>query len=48
MTHHLLPGMDRTWIANFTNLLLIRDPREVLASYVRTRPDVTPEDLGLP
>ena len=48
MTHHLVPGVDRTWIANLTNVMLIRDPREVLASYVRTRPDVTPDDLGLP
>jgi hypothetical protein len=48
MTHHLLPGMERTWIAGLANVMLIRDPREVLASYVRSRPDVTPDDLGLP
>jgi hypothetical protein len=48
MTHHLLPGIDRTWIAGLTNVMLIRDPREVLASYVRSRADVTPGDLGLP
>jgi hypothetical protein len=48
MTHHLLPGMDRAWIAGLTNVLLIRDPREVVASYLKARATVTPEDIGLP
>lgn len=48
MAHHLLPGMDRAWVAGLANVLLIRDPREVVASYVRTREHVTPEDVGLP
>ena len=29
------------------NVLLIRDPAEVVASYVRSRATVTPEDIGL-
>jgi hypothetical protein len=30
-----------------TNILLIRDPAEVVASYVRARSDVVAEDIGL-
>jgi hypothetical protein len=48
MAHHLLPDMDRGWIGLLTNVLLIRDPREVVASYLKARTTVTPEDIGLP
>jgi hypothetical protein len=48
MSHHLLPGMDHEWIHALTNVLLIRDPAEVVASYVKSRASVTPEDIGLP
>lgn len=48
MNHHLLPAVDRAWISDLTNMLLIRNPREVVASYVKARADVTPEDVGLP
>lgn len=48
MAHHLLPGMDRGWVSRLTNVLLIRDPREVVASYVRSRATVTVDDTGLP
>lgn len=48
MNHHLLPGMGRDWISDLTNVLLIRDPREVVASYVKSRASVTPDDIGLP
>jgi hypothetical protein len=47
MAHHLLPGIERGWVTGLTNVMLIRDPREVVASYVRSRADVTAEDLGL-
>ena len=47
MAHHLLPGIERTWVAGLTNVVLIRDPREVVASYVRSRAGVTADDLGL-
>jgi hypothetical protein len=46
MTHHLLPGMDREWLAAVTNCFLIRDPREVIASYVKKREHAELEDLG--
>jgi hypothetical protein len=47
MTHHLLPQLPRDWIDSLTNVLLIRDPAEVVASYVRSRADVVAEDIGL-
>lgn len=57
MSHHLLPGIDRRWVRGLTNVLLIRDPRLVVASYTRARETgsplgkvitVTPSDIGLP
>ena len=42
------PTIDHAWIGELTNVLLIRDPREVVASYTRTRATVTPDDIGLP
>ena len=48
MTHHLLPEIGRDWLDQLTNCFLIRDPREVLASYVRTRRSPTLDDLGSP
>lgn len=48
MAHHLFPGFDRTWIGEFRNCLLLRDPRRVLASYTRIRDTVTLDDLGIP
>jgi hypothetical protein len=47
MTHHLIPQLPRDWIGELTNVLLIRDPAEVVASYVRSRADVVAEDIGL-
>lgn len=48
MSHHLLPMIERGWIRQLTNVLLIRDPVEVVASYVKSRATVTPHDIGLP
>lgn len=47
MTHHLLPDLDLDWVGSFRNVLLIRDPAEVVASYVRSRETCEPEDIGL-
>jgi hypothetical protein len=46
MTHHLLPEVDREWLAGVTNCFLIRDPREVIVSYIKKQEDPTLEDLG--
>jgi hypothetical protein len=48
MSHHLLPGMDREWIHALANVLLIRDPAEVVDSYLKSRATVTADDIGLP
>ena len=47
MSHHLLPGIDHEWIHALHNIFLIRDPAEVVASYVKSRAAVAPEDIGL-
>lgn len=47
MTHHLIPELPRDWIGSLTNVLLIRDPAEVVASYTRERADVVATDIGL-
>lgn len=47
MAHHLLPDVGRAWLAQLTNVLLIRDPREVVASYVESRGHVRAIDIGL-
>lgn len=47
MTHHLIPQLPRDWITELDNVLLIRDPFEVVVSYLRTRSDVVAEDIGL-
>jgi hypothetical protein len=47
MTHHLLPGIDRTRLAGLRHAFLIRDPRRLLASYARVRDTPTLADLGL-
>jgi Sulfotransferase domain len=46
MTHHFLPEIDREWLGAVTNCFLIRDPREVIASYVKKREEPSLEDLG--
>lgn len=46
MAHHLLPEVDREWLGAITNCFLIRDPREVIASYIKKREDPTLPDLG--
>src|SRR5438876_2496714 len=46
MTHHLLPQADRQWLGAVTNCFLIRDPREVILSYIKKNPEPTLEDLG--
>ncbi len=47
MTHHLLPDMDLSWVLALENVFLIRNPSDVIQSYVKKRQDVTLSDLGL-
>lgn len=46
MAHHLLSEVDRQWLRSVTNCFLIRDPVEVIASYLKKREDPSLEDLG--
>jgi hypothetical protein len=46
MTHHLLPQIDRAWLGAVTNCFLIRDPRDVIVSYIKKNNDPTLEDIG--
>ena len=48
MAHHVSRDMDLGWTLAFRNVLLIRDPAEVVASYVRARETCEPEDIGVP
>jgi hypothetical protein len=48
MAHHVFRDMDLSWTLGLRNILLIRDPVEVVASYVRSRERCQPEDIGLP
>jgi hypothetical protein len=48
MAHHLTDDIDDLgWLAALRNVLLIRDPAEVVASYVRSRANVVPADIGV-
>jgi Sulfotransferase domain len=46
MTHHFLPEIEQEWLGSVMNCFLIRDPREVIASYIKKREDPSLEDLG--
>lgn len=46
MTHHLLPGIDRAWLGDVSNCFLIRDPADVISSYIRKNNDPALEDVG--
>jgi hypothetical protein len=46
MTHHMVDGFPRDWIAGMRNAFLIRAPEDVLASYVQKREAVTLDDIG--
>jgi hypothetical protein len=48
MAHHLLVDTDLSWLDGLRNVLLIRDPRRVLASYTKVRESVSLDDIGVP
>lgn len=47
MAQHLVPDLPREWIGQLQNVLLIRDPAEVVSSYLRSRASVVPDDIGV-
>jgi hypothetical protein len=46
MTHHMLPGFPRGFLAACINVFLIRHPARVIASYAAKRENPTLTDLG--
>jgi len=46
MTHHLLAEIDRDWLDRLTNAFLIREPREVVASFAKVAGTPKIEDTG--
>ncbi|RLQ23271.1 hypothetical protein DWB85_04140 [Seongchinamella sediminis] len=47
MTHHIPRGMAMDWCADFKHCFLIRDPAQVIASYVQKMPDVNEDAIGI-
>jgi Sulfotransferase domain len=48
MAHHLTDQVDDFgWLASLHNVMLIRDPAEVVSSYVKSRSTVTADDIGV-
>ncbi|HEX3929519.1 MAG TPA: HAD family hydrolase [Nocardioides sp.] len=47
MAQHLVPDLPREWIGSLRNVLLIRDPAEVVSSYLRSRTSVVADDIGI-
>lgn len=47
MVHHLTPDLDLGFLDRCVNVLLIRDPAEVIASLVHQLPDPSMRDVGL-
>ena len=48
MAHHLLVHIGREWLDLLTHVFLIREPAEMVSSYLERRPEITVEDTGLP
>ena len=48
MTHHILQNTSINWIANGFNCFLIRDPLEVIHSYIQKNNLDTSWDIGFP
>lgn len=46
MTHHMVAGIPRAWMAQVRNAFLIRHPARVLASYARKMESVSLEAIG--
>jgi hypothetical protein len=47
MTHHMPRGMDLAWCAGLRHCFLIRDPAEVIASYLQKMPVVSEDAIGI-
>lgn len=46
MAQHMLPGFPLNWLAEVTNVFLIRHPARVVASYAKKRGNPSADDIG--
>lgn len=46
MTQHMIKGVSRGWMADVTNVFLIRHPARVVASYAKKREGPSLDDIG--
>jgi hypothetical protein len=47
MTHHMPAGVDLSWCRELRHCFLIRNPAEVVASYLQKMPTVSEEAIGI-
>ena len=47
MMSHFLIDIDKSFLTNVTNIILIRDPREIIFSYTKIMPSPKMLDIGL-
>ncbi len=48
MCQHMIENVPLDWLDKATHVFLIRDPRDVVRSWVKVVPDLTLEETGLP
>jgi hypothetical protein len=46
MVQHILPNFEKKWILKCVNCFLIREPKEVVSSFLKKWPEANFEDLG--
>src|SRR4051812_21589269 len=46
MTHHLVE-LDQSFLCRVSNILFIRDPKQIISSYAEVIPNVTMQDIGM-
>lgn len=47
MTHHMPETMEMSWCRELRHCFLIRDPAEVIASYLQKMPEVSEQAIGI-
>lgn len=47
MTHHIPRGLDMSWCKQLRHCFLIRDPAQIIASYLNKMPDVSEDAIGI-
>ena len=47
MNKHILPGMDMSWTEHVTNCFLIREPKEMITSFIKVVSNLSLDEFGL-